>query len=198
MSVEVAKPYLDPRVDELLAAMPAPRKALFLDRDGVINVDHGYVHTPEDTEWVSGIFELCARAQRAGYLLVVVTNQAGIARGYYSVGKFLDYTQWIHEQFAAQGTPLTATYYCPHHPDAGVGVLQLDCDCRKPKPGMLLSAGFDLQLDLSASLLVGDKLSDLAAATAAGVGKGVLVDNRDCIKAFSIFNGLRRVDGDTR
>lgn len=177
MSVEIAKPYLDPRADELLAAMPAPRKALFLDRDGVINIDHGYVHKPEDTEWVPGIFDLCAKAQRAGHLLVVVTNQAGIARGYYNVEKFLTYTRWMHEQFTLMGTPLVATYYCPHHPDSGLGDLRSGCDCRKPAPGMILSAASDLQLDLPTSLLIGDNPSDIAAAQAARVGRGVLLES---------------------
>lgn len=175
MPVEVAKPYLDPRVDELLAATPVPRKALFLDRDGVINVNHGYVHTPENTEWVPGIFELCARARRADYLLVVVTNQAGIARGYYSVMEFLDYTQWMHEQFASKGILLAATYYCPHHPDAGTGVLRINCDCRKPAPGMLIAAQRELKLDLKSSLFIGDKGSDIEAGHAAGVRLNLLL-----------------------
>lgn len=175
MPAEIAKPYLDPHAEDLLAAMPTPRKALFLDRDGVINIDHGYVYRPEDTEWVPGIFDLCAKARQAGYLLVVVTNQAGIARGYYSVEEFLAYTQWMHQQFAAKGTPLIATYYCPHHPDAGIGDLRHECDCRKPSPGMILSAASDLQLSLPTCLLIGDKPSDLAAAEAARVGKGLLL-----------------------
>jgi len=177
MPVETAASFLDPHAGELLATVLAPRKALFLDRDGVINIDHGYVHTPERTEWVPGIFELCARAERAGYLLVVVTNQAGIARGYYGVEEFRTYTQWMHKQFALKGTPLIATYYCPHHPSAGLGILRLDCDCRKPKPGMILSAAQDLQLDLSACILIGDKPSDIAAAAAANVGRALLLED---------------------
>lgn len=189
MSVEIAEPYLDPRADELLAAMPVPRKALFLDRDGVINVDHGYVHRPEDTEWAPGIFELCATAQRSGYLLVVVTNQAGIARGYYDVNEFLAYTRWMHEQFALEGTPLAATYYCPHHPSAGVGVFRVDCDCRKPKPGMILSAASDMQLNLSMCVLLGDKPSDIAAATVAKVGRALLLSDQEDLIGADLFRG---------
>lgn len=174
MPVEIAKPYLDPCVDELLAAMPTPRKALFLDRDGVINVDHGYVHTPEDTEWVPGIFELCAKARRAGYLLVVVTNQAGIARGYYSVDEFLVYTRWVHEQFALEGSPLAATYFCPHHAD-----FTSDCWCRKPKPGMLLSAISFFEIDIGQSILVGDKQTDITAGVAAGLRECRLINVMD-------------------
>lgn len=186
----IAAPYLDPRIGELLAAVPAPRKALFLDRDGVINVDHGYVHTPEATEWVPGMFELCMRARRAGYFLVVVTNQAGIARGYYSLEEFLAYTHWMHEQFAMKGTPLAATYYCPHHPSAGLGDLRLDCDCRKPRPGMILTAALDLQLDLSASILVGDKPSDLVAAETAGVGRVSLLEGGQGLAANTLVRDL--------
>ncbi|KZC19487.1 MULTISPECIES: D-glycero-alpha-D-manno-heptose-1,7-bisphosphate 7-phosphatase [Rhodanobacter] len=170
MPVEIATPYLDPHADELLAVLPAPRKALFLDRDGVINVDHGYVHKPEDTEWMPGIFELCAKAQRAGYLLVVVTNQAGIARGYYSVAEFLDYTRWVHEQFALRGTPLAATYYCSHHPD-----FTPECKCRKPAPGMIFAAITDLKLEVADCVIVGDKLSDLQSGMAAGLSRDHLI-----------------------
>jgi len=161
--------YLDPR-----AATPAagtPRRALFLDRDGVINVDTGYVHTPAQTQWLPGIFEYVAGAVRAGYAPVVVTNQAGIARGYYDQAQFLDYTRWVHEQFAAQGAPLLATFYCPHHPDAGQGEWRVACACRKPAPGMLLAAAESLGIDLSNSIMVGDTNADVEAARAAGVGR---------------------------
>ena len=176
MSVPIAEPYLDPRADELLAAAPTPRKALFLDRDGVINVDRGYVNKPEDTEWMPSIFDLCAQAKMDDYLLVVVTNQAGIARGYYSTKKFLAYTRWMHEQFSSKGIPLIATYYCPHHPIAGLGDLRVVCDCRKPAPGMILAAAYKFGLDLKASFLIGDKLTDIAAAQAASVGGWALLE----------------------
>lgn len=153
------------------------RRALFLDRDGVINVNHGYVHTPEETEWISPVFELCRAAQSAGYVLVVVTNQAGIARGYYSEREFLDYTRWLHEQFKLRGITLEATYYCPHHAEAGTGQYRVECDCRKPRPGMILQAARDLCLDLGQSVLIGDMETDLAAAEAAQVGSRFLVDN---------------------
>ena len=151
------------------------RKALFLDRDGVINVNHGYVHTPEQTEWVPGIFGFCRVAQEVGYALVVVTNQAGIARGYYSEEQFLAYTRWVHEEFQARSILLEATYYCPHHAEAGVGQYQVECECRKPRPGMILRAAYELGLDLRESVLVGDMESDLAAARAAGVASYYLI-----------------------
>lgn len=181
MPIEIASPYLDPRSSGLLATTPAPRKALFLDRDGVINVDRGYVHKPEDTEWMPGIFDVCMQARRKGYLLIVVTNQAGIARGYYSAEEFLVYTRWIHEQFALKGSPLAATYYCPHHADYTVA-----CQCRKPKPGMLLSAISYFHINVEDSMLIGDKSSDLEAGAAAGLNERRLVNVKDCGFAASL------------
>jgi len=150
--------------------MTALRKALFLDRDGVINVDHGYVRTPERTEFVEGIFELCRLATRRGYLVIVITNQAGIARGYYSEQDFLEYMEWMRGIFTEHGAQLDAVYYCPHHPVEGVGKYLRDCTCRKPAPGMILAAQRDLNLDLARSIFVGDSPSDERAGEAAGVG----------------------------
>jgi len=165
----------EPR-DSLPQRHSASGKALFLDRDGVINVNHGYVHTPGQTDWVEGIFELCRIAQDAGYDLIVVTNQAGIARGYYSETTYLAYTQWLHGQFAERGIHLLATYYCPHHPEAGVGCWRLNCECRKPHPGMILAAAERYGINLAASVMVGDNVSDQRAAQAAGVGAYVMVE----------------------
>ncbi|HSD17985.1 MAG TPA: HAD family hydrolase [Thermomonas sp.] len=165
----VRTPYLDPAADALLAAAPSWRRALFLDRDGVINLNHGYVHTPANTDWVPGIFELVADAHARGYLPIIVTNQAGIGRGLYDEATFLAYTAWMHAQFAARGTPLLATFWCPHHPDAGVGDYRIDCDCRKPRPGMLQAAVARFGIDPARSLMVGDKQGDLDAAAAAGI-----------------------------
>jgi len=152
------------------------RKAIFLDRDGVINVNHGYVHTMAETEWVPGVFDFCQAAANQGYALVVVTNQAGIARGYYSEAQFRDYMAWVHAQFEDRGVPLLATWYCPHHPTAGVGDLKIDCGCRKPKPGMIVAACEMLGINPGESLLVGDQPSDLEAAQAAGVGSSFMID----------------------
>lgn len=148
----------------------AAGRVLFLDRDGVINVNLGYVHTPEQTRWVAGIFELCAAAQARGYTLVIATNQAGIARGYYDVPAFETYTRWMHAQFAQRGIAIAATLYCPHHPQAGVGPFTTECSCRKPAPGMFLEAARRYPIDLGRSLLVGDKISDMRAGHAAGLG----------------------------
>lgn len=161
-----------------LAAMDndaPPRPALFLDRDGVINVDHGYVHTAEATEWVRGIFELCRAALDMGRVLVVVTNQAGIGRGYYSDTQFREYTAWVHAQFQQRGLPILATYYCPEHPEAAIPAYRSDSGYRKPQPGMLLAAARDWNLDLAASVLVGDQLTDIEAARRAKVGRSLLI-----------------------
>ncbi|WP_447585104.1 D-glycero-alpha-D-manno-heptose-1,7-bisphosphate 7-phosphatase [Pseudoxanthomonas mexicana] len=175
MAIAPLAPYTDPAAPSLLRTLPAPRKALFLDRDGVINVNHGYVHTPEQTDWVAGIFELVEHAHAAGFVPVVVTNQAGIARGYYDEAQFERYTCWMHECFAQRGTPLLATYHCPHHPEAGLGEWKVACGCRKPEPGMLLQASRDWKLDLSLSVLVGDQRSDIEAAGRAGVRTAFLL-----------------------
>lgn len=167
---ELAAPFIDPGAQAQLAAAPLPRKALFLDRDGVVNIDHGYVHDAANTEFIPGIFDLVRDARAQDFLAIVVTNQAGIARGFYTQAQFLDYTRWVHARFAEAGAPLLATFYCPHHPTAGLRDLLRDCACRKPRPGMLLAAAEAFGLDLAASRLVGDSGKDLEAAEAAGVG----------------------------
>ncbi|MDE2407753.1 MAG: HAD family hydrolase [Xanthomonadaceae bacterium] len=180
-------PYLDPAVEVLLAQASLPRRALFLDRDGVINVNHGYVHTPERTDWLPGIFELVVQAHVAGWLPIVVTNQAGIGRGYYDEAAFLDYTAWVHAQFAQRGAPLLATYWCPHHPEHGLGDYKVMCPCRKPAAGMLLAAMARFALDPARSLLLGDKPGDVEAASAAGVrGQLVTVANGDPLPTLPV------------
>jgi len=143
--------------------------ALFLDRDGVINVDHGYVHRAEDTQFVSGIFDLVRAANERQWPVVVVTNQAGIGRGFYTEEIFHGYMQWMRAQFIAQGAHLDYVYFCPHHPTHGLGVYAMACDCRKPAPGMFLQAIEEHGIDPGQSVMVGDSPKDVAAAQAAGV-----------------------------
>lgn len=142
------------------------RKALFLDRDGVINQDIGYAYRSEDIRFVEGIFELCLSAQQQNYAIIIVTNQSGIARNYYSESDFALLQQWFVEQFAQQGITITASYHCPHHPD-----ITGACDCRKPKPGMLLAAIEKYQIDPNTSIMIGDKPSDMQAAKAANINQ---------------------------
>ncbi|MBV7315121.1 D-glycero-beta-D-manno-heptose 1,7-bisphosphate 7-phosphatase [Shewanella sp. NIFS-20-20] len=150
-------------------------RAIFLDRDGVINKDHGYVHQVDDFEYIDGVFESCMSLKQMGYKLVVVTNQSGIARGMYSEDQFHSLTEWMDWNFADKGVELDGIYYCPHHAEQGIGVYKVDCDCRKPKPGMLNDAAKYLSLDLSQSVMVGDKVDDMLAAKAAGVPIRILV-----------------------
>lgn len=151
------------------------KPALFLDRDGVINVDYAYVHTREKFDFIPGIFDLCRKARQLGYLIVVVTNQAGIGRGYYSEEQFWELTEWMHSVFQENGAEIDRVYFCPFHPVHGVGKYKLDSGDRKPKPGMILRAAVELQIDLARSILVGDKETDLEAAAAAGIGTKILV-----------------------
>ncbi|TJZ77287.1 D-glycero-alpha-D-manno-heptose-1,7-bisphosphate 7-phosphatase [Chitiniphilus eburneus] len=146
------------------------QRALFLDRDGVINIDHGYVHKPEDFDFVNGIFELIAAAKKNGYLIVIVTNQAGIGRGYYTEADFHKLMNWVRQQIVQQGGEIDAIYYCPDHPEHGIGHYRRDSEFRKPGPGMLFQAQRELDLDLAASIFVGDNTSDMLAGQAAGVG----------------------------
>ena len=150
--------------------MNTPRKALFLDRDGVINVEKNYVWRIEDFEFMPGIFELCETAQQLGFLLVVITNQAGIGRGYYTEADYQKLTDWMVEQLRARSIEISRVYHCPYHPTAGIGEYRRESFDRKPNPGMILKARDDLHLDLSQCVLLGDKDSDIEAGRAAGVG----------------------------
>jgi D-glycero-D-manno-heptose 1,7-bisphosphate phosphatase len=151
------------------------RKAAFLDRDGVINIDHGYLYQPEQFDFIDGVFDACRHLQNLGYLLIVVTNQSGIARGYYTEHQFALLTSWMKQQFTAQGIKIDAVYYCPHHLEKGQNPYNIDCDCRKPRPGMFNQAIREYGIDPSHSLMLGDKAADMQAATAAGVARKVLV-----------------------
>ena len=151
------------------------RKAAFIDRDGVLNEERAFVHRIEDFEFVPGAIEALRGLQAAGYLLVVITNQSGIARGLYSEADFRALTVHLRERLHAAGIGLDAVEYCPHLPDAPVARYRVDCDCRKPKPGMLKRAIAALDIDPAASFLVGDRLSDVEAGRAAGVGRCFLV-----------------------
>lgn len=154
-------------------------RALFLDRDGVINIDHGYIYKPEDIEFVPGIFDLCKKFKSQGYLIIVVTNQSGIARGFYTEDDFKKLTNWMTDQFEQQQCPIDGVYYCPHHAVNGVGKYQLDCDCRKPKPGMFQQAAREHNIDFSQSVMVGDKPSDIDAANSVGISRTFFVDNQN-------------------
>lgn len=143
--------------------------AAFLDRDGVINVDSGYVGRWEDFEYLPEAIEGLKQLQSAGFKLFVVTNQSGIARGYYTEDDFLSLTETLKTDLSARGVTLSAVYYCPYLEDADLECYRLASDLRKPEPGMLLKAAQDHDIDLSRSIMVGDKVSDMIAAERAGV-----------------------------
>jgi D-glycero-D-manno-heptose 1,7-bisphosphate phosphatase len=153
------------------------RKAIFLDRDGVINKDRSYVHRWEDFEFVPGAIEGMKKLQDAGYALVIVTNQSGIARGHYTEIHYQDLSKTLTQHLLERGVKLDGVYHCPHHPKGSVPALAINCDCRKPKPGLLLQAAKELGLSMTDSVLIGDKPSDIEAARAAGVGRAYSVDS---------------------
>lgn len=145
-------------------------RALFLDRDGVINYDGGYTSSIEGFRFIDGIFDLCREAKRLEYLLIVVTNQAGIGRGHYSEQDFFMLTEWMRKRFEKEEAPITDVFYCPYHPEHGIGHYKRDSFDRKPNPGMLFQAAKKHGLDLNHSIMVGDKDSDMQASQKAGVG----------------------------
>ncbi|MCZ2206003.1 HAD family hydrolase [Cylindrospermopsis raciborskii] len=149
-------------------------RGLFLDRDGVINVDYGYIHLPEQVSFVDGIFELCRYAHGLGYLILVVTNQSGIGRGYFSESDFQRLMTWMKNEFVQQGCPITEVYFCPYHPTEGIGDYRRHSSWRKPSPGMIFQGAQDFNLHLPSCVLVGDSPRDIAAGQAAGVGCNLL------------------------
>jgi D-glycero-D-manno-heptose 1,7-bisphosphate phosphatase len=174
------------------------RPALFLDRDGVINVDHAYVHRKNDFEFIEGIFDLCRHAKALGYLIIIVTNQAGIGRGYYTEQDFAALTTWMCDAFSEQKAAIDKVYFCPTHPVSAVPQYRKQSDLRKPAPGMILLAAKEFNINLGDSILVGDKLSDVEAGLAAGVGNNILycpADPEPTRKSFHVVSELRQVFG---
>lgn len=170
------------------------RPALFLDRDGVINIDHGYVSTKETFEFIDGIFDLCRQAKRFGYLICVITNQTGIGRGYYTEEDFLHLTDWMCSQFIKENAPIDKIYFCPTHPEQGIGKYKVASSYRKPGPGMIVQAAQEFNIDLSRSILVGDKITDIQAGLAAGVGCNLLYSNtQTLIEATNVVSHLGQV-----
>jgi len=160
------------------------KKALFLDRDGVINKEINYLFKIEDVEFVPGIFDLCRYFTAKDFLIIVITNQAGIARGYYTNDDFQNLTDWMKNEFGKNGIKLEHVYHCPHHPQ-----FSGDCDCRKPKPGMILDAQKKFNLDLKHSVLIGDEISDIESGRSAGVGSNILI-KRNILKPLLENFGL--------
>ena len=146
-----------------------PNKAIFFDRDGTLNVDVHYLHEPEKFVWIEGAIEAIRWANEHGYLVIVVTNQSGIARGYYDEDAVHHLHDWMNAELAAHGAHIDAFYYCPHHIEGKLPAYAKSCDCRKPAPGMILRALREHDVDPAASWVFGDAASDVAAAENAGV-----------------------------
>jgi D-glycero-D-manno-heptose 1,7-bisphosphate phosphatase len=151
------------------------RAALFLDRDGVINIDHGHVHRIKDFEFIDGATEIVKIANTIGLFTFIVTNQGGIAKGLYTERDFEDLSKWMTEQFRIAGATIDGVYHCPHHPEGTVASFSISCECRKPKPGMILRAIADHNLSASQSVMIGNKPSDMWAAENAGLRHLVLL-----------------------
>ncbi len=145
-----------------------PIKAIFLDRDGVINKEVGYLHKIKDFEFIDGVFDACFYFQSLGYKMIVVTNQSGIARDYYNEDDFHIVNNWMLEQFNNQGINILDVFFCPHGPES-------TCNCRKPKPGMFVQANNQHDIDMGRSWMIGDKETDAQAANAAGIQNTILV-----------------------
>jgi D-glycero-D-manno-heptose 1,7-bisphosphate phosphatase len=170
------------------------KRAIFLDRDGVININHGYVYQQENFNFVDGIFDLVKEANNQNYLVIVITNQAGIARGYYSENDFELITNWMIAQFSAKGCNIDSVYFSPYHPTQGIGNYLKDDISRKPNPGMILDAVKDFNINLNKSLLIGDKITDIQAGISAGINKNILFDTQNnqsnTLNQYSIISNL--------
>jgi D-glycero-D-manno-heptose 1,7-bisphosphate phosphatase len=155
--------------------MSEARPAAFLDRDGVLNVDHGYVHRLDQLDLIAGAAEAVRLLNEAGFLAIVVTNQSGVARGLYGEDDVKRFNTALRQQFAAAGARIDAVYYCPHHPQGTVARYAIACGCRKPKPGLLEQAARDFASDRARSFMIGDKDDDREAAAAFGI-RGIKFD----------------------
>ena len=165
-------------------------KTIFLDRDGVINKEVGYLHKIKDFQFIDGVFEACLHFQSLGFTLVIVTNQSGIGRGYYEESEFHTVTDWMLQQFNNQGIDILDVFFCPHGPESG-------CDCRKPKPGMLTQAGKKHGINMEDSWMIGDKEADITAANTAGIQNTILVKSGHAIdernsKASFVLNSIEQ------
>jgi len=165
-------------------------KVIFLDRDGVINHEVGYLYKRSDFKFVDGVFNACNHFQSLGYKLIIVTNQSGIGRGYYQETDFHKLTKWMLEQFYNQGIDIFDVFYCPHGPSSL-------CACRKPQPGMFLEARNKYGIDMKKSWMIGDKEGDIEAANAAGIDNTILVKsghkiNEMVTKAKFILKSIKK------
>ena len=153
-------------------------KTIFLDRDGVINKEINYLHKIEDFEFINGVFEACQYLESLNYKIIITTNQSGISRGYYTESDFQKITKWMLSQFNNNNIDILDVVHCPHLPSDF-------CDCRKPKPGMLLSAETKHNIDMENSWMIGDKENDIKAANNAGIMNTILVKSGHNVDEFN-------------
>ena len=154
------------------------KKAIFLDRDGVINKEVNYLHKIDDFEFINGIFDTCIYFQKLGYKIIIITNQSGISRGYYTEKQYQIVTKWMLNEFLNNQIQILDIFHCPHSPEA-------NCNCRKPNPGMLLDAKSKHNIDMKKSWMIGDKESDIEAANSAGIKNTILVRSGHLINESS-------------
>lgn len=169
------------------------RRAVFLDRDGTINEERNYLWRIEDFSFIEGAAEAIGLLRRAGFLVVVVTNQSGIGRGYYSEADLERLHLYIQDELRRKGAEVDAWYFCPHLPQYGTGTY-VECDCRKPMPGMLLRAAEDLGIDLSASWMIGDKGADIEAGLSAGCRAMLVRTGYGAVEAGSVAHDVPVAD----
>ena len=160
------------------------QRALFIDRDGIVNVDHGYVSQIHDFEFSDGIFDLMRLFRDAGFWLFIITNQSGIGRGYYTKETFHSLTEWMLERLLKEGISIKEVYYCPHTPDE-------KCYCRKPSTGMIEEALSTYPIDLKNSWMIGDKESDILLAENAGIGNSIYIGEKTLQKATLSFPSVK-------
>jgi D-glycero-D-manno-heptose 1,7-bisphosphate phosphatase len=184
--MEAAGRWLDPATTRTLP----PRPAAFLDRDGVLIVDDGYPHDPAKVQWIPGAWQAVRRLNEAGYFVFVVTNQAGVGRGYYTEETVRHLHRWMAAEMAKAGAHIDAFEYCPHHPEAEVAAYRRSCNRRKPGPGMILDLMAHWPVEREGSFMIGDRSTDVAAAAAAGL-PGHLFPSDDLDRQVATVLGVR-------
>lgn len=172
-------------------------KACFLDRDGVLIHEKCYLYKPEEVEIYTESYNAISALKSNGFKIIVVTNQAGVARGFFKEADILKVHAEIDRQLSNKNLSIDAYYYCPHHPNGIFKEYSIDCECRKPKPNMILQASKDLNIELSMSFLIGDKISDLLAAKNAGcqsalvkTGHGIEYVEKAEQLGFKVFDNI--------
>ena len=169
--------------------------ALFLDRDGVINIDKNYVHKIEDVEFIDGISDLIIKAKNLGYLVIVITNQSGIGRGIFTEEDFQKINLWILNELEKNGAVIDRVYYCPTHPTEGIGKYKKIDNRRKPNSGMFFEAAKDYNIDLEKSIMLGDKITDMDAGFSSGIKNLFLLSEKIKYKGSRNVRCLKEVIG---